>query len=213
MITLPVYNMQGEEVEKINLNPDVFDGKVNEAVVYQAVVMYQANKRKGTASTKTQGEVSGGGRKPWKQKGTGRARVGSIRSPLWRGGGVIFGPYPRDYSYSIPKKIQRLALKSSLNSKLKDNALLVIDEIKVDKPKTKEFVSFLASFKVTDKSLVVLDSLDSNIDRSSRNIPIVTTKRFQDVNTYDILNHKKLILTKKSLDGLVERILRRRKLS
>ena len=208
MITLPVYDMQGKEVEKINLNPDVFDGKVNEATIYQAVVMYQANRRRGSASTKTRGEVRGGGRKPWRQKGTGRARAGTIRSPLWRGGGIIFGPHPRDYSYSIPKKIQRLALKSSLNSKLNDNDLLVIDEIKIDKPKTKEFVSFLASFKIADKSLVVLESLDSNIDRSSRNIPIVTTKRFQDVNTYDILNHKKLILTNKSLDGLVERILK-----
>jgi large subunit ribosomal protein L4 len=208
MITMPVYNMQGKEVEKINLNSNVFDGKVNTAAIYQAVVMYQANKRKGAASTKTRGEVRGGGRKPWRQKGTGRARAGTIRSPLWRGGGIIFGPHPRDYSYSIPKKIQRLALKSSLNSKLSDNDLLVIDEIKVDKPKTKEFTSLLASFKIADKSLVVLESLDSNIDRSSRNISIVTMKNFKDVNTYDVLKHKKLILTKKSLAGLVERILK-----
>ena len=130
--TLPIYNTEGSQIDKITLDAKVFDGQVNKDAVYQTVLMHRANQRKGLASTKTRGEVSGGGKKPWKQKGTGRARVGSSRSPLWRHGGVIFGPHPRDFSYTIPDKIKKLALKSSLNAKLLENNFLVVDEIKLN---------------------------------------------------------------------------------
>lgn len=181
------------------LDPMVFNGKVNKAVLYQAVRMYEANRRQGTASTKTRAVVSGGGRKPWKQKGTGRARAGSIRSPLWKGGGVVFGPHPRDYSYTLPQNIRREALRSSLNSKYNEKDLLVLDEIKVDKPKTKEFKKVLDSLKLNEKALFVLDKIDENLKLASRNLKEVTLKRADDLNAMDVLKVKKLVLTKPAL--------------
>jgi len=186
--------------EKIEgLNPGVFDGKVNKAVLYQAVKMYEANQRQGNASTKTRAVVSGGGRKPWAQKHTGRARAGSIRSPLWKGGGTIFGPHPRDYSYTLPQNIRREALRSSLNSKYNEKDIVVLDEVRVDNPKTKEFKKVLDVNKLNEKALFVLDKIDNNLKLASRNLKNVTLKRADDLNALDVLHTKKLVLTKSAL--------------
>jgi len=186
--------------EKIEgLNPGVFDGKVNKAVLYQAVKMYEANQRQGNASTKTRAVVSGGGRKPWAQKHTGRARAGSIRSPLWKGGGTIFGPHPRDYSYTLPQNIRREALRSSLNSKYNEKDIVVLDEVRVDNPKTKEFKKVLDVNKLSEKALFVLDKIDNNLKLASRNLKNVTLKRADDLNALDVLHTKKLVLTKSAL--------------
>ncbi len=206
MVSVPVYNTDGKEIEKIKLDKEVFDGEVKISVLHQAVLMYQANQRKGLASTKTRGEVSGGGRKPWKQKGTGRARAGSIRSPIWRGGGVTFGPRPRSYSYRLPKKIRKTALKYSLNDKVNNNKLIVVDEIKIDKPKTKLFASILDKLKVKEKTLFMLEKVDFNVIRSSRNIPGVSVKQASDSNVYDVLTNRELVITKRGLEILTERI-------
>ena len=157
MAEIEIYNIKGKSVGKIELDKDIFNGKVNEPILHQVIRMYEANQRQGTASTKTRSEVSGGGRKPWKQKGTGRARAGTIRSPLWRGGGIVFGPHPRDYSYQVPKSVKRLALISSLNAKLNDKNMIVIDEIKLDKAKTKEIAAALRNLKAEKKPLLVLE--------------------------------------------------------
>ena len=186
----------------------ILDGEVNKAVLYQAVRMYQANQRQGTADTKTREQVRGGGRKPWKQKGTGRARVGSSRSPLWKGGGTIFGPHPRDYYYTLPQKIRSEALRSSLNAKNNDKELLVIDAVVVDKPKTKEFNKVMSSLKIAldTKTLFVLDKIDENLRLSSRNIGTVVLKRAEDLNAMDVLNVKKLVLTKTALSIITKRL-------
>lgn len=186
-------------MKKTDFNPNIFDGKVNKAVLYQVIKMYEANKRRGTAATKTRAAVSGGGRKPWKQKGTGRARAGSTRSPLWKGGGVVFGPHPRSYSYSVPQKIRREALRASLNSKYNEEAMLVLDELKVDKPKTKEFKKILDSLKLNGKTLFVLDKIDDNLRLASRNLNEVALKSADSLNALDVLNFKKLVLTKAAL--------------
>lgn len=206
MTTIAVYNSEGKEVEKIKLDADIFDGEVKSDVLHQVILMYQANRRKGLASTQTRGEASGGGRKPWKQKGTGRARAGSIRSPIWRGGGVTFGPKPRDYTYHLPKKIKKVALKYSLNDKINNKKMIVIDKIKIDKPKTKLFVSILDNLKVNGKTLLMLDKADSDILRSSHNISRVSVKQASDSNAYDILTNQKLIITKVALEILTQRI-------
>jgi len=144
---IPIYNMKGKEVESFTLNRKLFDGKVNKALLYQAVLMYNANQRQGSAATKTRGEVSGGGKKPWRQKGTGRARAGSTRSPLWRHGGTVFGPHPRDYSYSLPRKIKRRALLASINSKIRENKIMGIDSVDIEEAKTKKFQAVLDALK------------------------------------------------------------------
>ena len=193
--------------EKIeNLNPNIFDGKVNKAVLYQAVKMYEANERQGSASTKTRAVVSGGGRKPWRQKGTGRARAGSIRSPLWRGGGTIFGPHPRDYSYTLPQRVRCEALRSSINSKYNGNDLLVLDELKVEGRKTKEFKKLLDSLKLNEKTLFVVDKIDENARLASRNLKEVLLKRAEDLNAMDVLKVKKLVLTKPALTVIEKRL-------
>jgi len=208
MFKLPVYNQEGKEIESLELDPIVFDGQVNLDVLYQAVLMYRANRRKGLASTKTRGEVSGGGKKPWRQKGTGRARVGSIRSPLWRKGGVIFGPHPRDYSFRLPKKIKIAALKSSLNAKLNENNLLILDDLEIDVPKTKEATKILSNLKLNgNKSiLLMLDKIDAKSRLSFRNINYVDTISAADTNAYDVLKARKLIVTLSGLKILVDRI-------
>jgi large subunit ribosomal protein L4 len=207
MATLTIYNTEGKEVGELELDPKVFDGKVNRTAVYQAVVCFQANQRQGTASTKTRGTTRGGGKKPWRQKGTGRARAGSIRSPLWRGGGVVFGPHPRDYSFSIPKKIKKLALSSCLNSKLNDKDLTLLDELKIEGYKTKDFAKILSNLKIDDKVLIVLDSLSENIKRAARNLPDVKIQTHQSLTSYDILKYKKLIITKSALSSIIKRII------
>ena len=204
--TLTVYNIAGKKVEELSLNKKVFDGKVNEAALHQAIVMYQANLRLGTASTKTRSEVSGGGKKPWRQKGTGRARVGSTRSPLWRKGGVTFGPSPRDFHYSIPKKIKKLALKSSLNAKIRDDEVLVVNEFKVSEPKTKQVSAILKSLKIDKSSIAVLDKIEGGIKRASKNIPTLTLKLAKDVNAYDILRHNKVLVTPESIKELTRQL-------
>ncbi|MDD5236660.1 MAG: 50S ribosomal protein L4 [Candidatus Omnitrophica bacterium] len=204
--TLPIYNMQGDEIDKLSLDQKVFDGEVNPSAVYQAVLMYRANQRRGLAATKTRGEVSGGGKKPWKQKGTGRARVGSTRSPLWRHGGVIFGPHPRDFSYSIPEKIKRLALRSSLNAKLLENNFLIIDEVKLSNHKTKEVAKILGKLKVKKDALLLLEKIDNDVKLAARNIPHLKMDLAKNTNVYDVLNSEKLIITKRAVTDLVHRI-------
>ncbi len=212
MSTLPVYNTKGEEVERIELNKEVFTGEVNKPLLHQAVRMYEANKRSGTASTKTMAYVRGGGKKPWRQKGTGRARAGSIRSPLWRGGGIIFGPHPRDYYYSIPNKAKRLALLSALNAKVNDNEFTILSELKVATSKTKDFMSILKGLKVDSckRLLILVDKIEPNIIRSSKNIPGVIVKGFDAISTYDLLRSHRVVTTKAGLEKLMERVLKER---
>ncbi len=212
-ITLPIYNTEGKEVDTVKLNHSVFDGVVNEAAMYQAVNAYRANQRRGLAATKTRGEVSGGGKKPWKQKGTGRARVGSTRSPLWRHGGVVFGAHPRDFSYVIPSKIRALALKSSLNAKVKDNNLIVLENFKMDKPKVKDALKVFANLKLNGKKLgkaakvlLLLDKV-SNISRLAlRNIDFLEFNIAQDTNVYEVMTNKKVLITKDGLTQLTNRL-------
>lgn len=212
-ITLPIYNLQGKEVETLKLNAAVFDGRINQEVIHQAIVAYQANQRRGLAATKTRGEVSGGGRKPWKQKGTGRARVGSIRSPLWRHGGVIFGPHPRDFSYTLPQKIRSLALKSTLNAKVKDRNLIILDNFDLNSQKTKDAAEVFTSLKLDAKKqaksysvLLLLDKTNQNLKRALGNINFLDVNLAVDTHPYEVLAHKKLVITKAGLDKLTERL-------
>ena len=204
MAEIQIYNIKGQPVGKIELDKDIFNGEVNEPILHQVVRMYEANQRQGTASTKTRSDVRGGGKKPWKQKGTGRARAGTIRSPLWRGGGIVFGPHPRDYSYSVPKSVKRLALISSLNAKLNDKNMIVIDDIKLEKPKTKEFTAVLRNIKADKKPLLVLDEKDETVIRASRNIPNLLLRDYKTLNAYEVLKQQKLVLTQKALVALTK---------
>ncbi len=204
MPKVTVYNTDGEPVGDIDLNEDLFGQPVNEAVIHEVVVMQLANRRRGTHSTKTRGQVRGGGRKPWRQKGTGRARHGSIRSPIWRGGGVVFGPRPRDYSYQVPKKIKRLALKSALSAKVNDGLVLVLDALTMAEPKTKEMIRILKNLQATDGALLVTASQSWAVDKSASNIPGVKTLDARRLNVYDLLGHHNLILTKDALTCVEE---------
>lgn len=201
-----VYNMQGKEVEKISLDKDIFEGEINQAVLREAVLAHEAARRQGTASTKSRGEVRGGGKKPWAQKGTGRARAGSIRSPLWVGGGVTFGPKPRSFRYSLPRKVKRLALKFSLRKRLKEGSLLVLDKVSVKKGKTREMVELLQSLGLKGKTLLILDKWDEKIIRSSSNLKNLTLCLSSIMSGPDILSHHNLCLTKKALNTIVERL-------
>lgn len=203
MAKVDVLNIKGEKVEEINLNDDVFAIEPNEAVVHQVVVAQLANKRQGTQSAKTRSEVRGGGRKPWRQKGTGRARVGSIRSPLWKGGGVIFAPKPRDYSQKVNKKMKRLAMKSVLSSKVLDNELILLDSLNFDAPKTKEMVEVLKNINA-NKALLVLANKDENVYKSARNIPDVATTTVDSLNVYDMLKYYQLVVTKEAAQKIEE---------
>ena len=207
MATIDVYNIKGEVVGKTELPKGVFEGTVNEVLLHQAVVNYLANRRRGTAKTKTRAEVSGSGVKPWRQKGTGRARAGSNNSPLWRRGGTVFGPKPRDYSYSLPKKARRLALVSALTSKLKDDRVTVLDKLELDRIKTKDMVTILRALKADNKSLLVLTDPDDKVRKSSRNIDNFHLKAPLNLNTYDVLSHEKFIITKEALSQLKGRLL------
>ncbi|MBU4477514.1 MAG: 50S ribosomal protein L4 [Candidatus Omnitrophica bacterium] len=206
MFTLPVANLSGKEVGKVELDEKLFDGKVNIPLLHQAVLMYAANKRQGTASTKTRANVSGGNSKPWRQKGTGRARVGSSRSPLWRKGGVVFGPHPRDYSYQLPKKMKNRALLSSLNSRLNDNLVVVLDALNIDSGKTKDFAKALQTLRLERKVLFVCDKPSDLALRSSRNIKTVGLTQWETVNAADVLRYDKLVLTQKALENLTARL-------
>ncbi len=210
--TLPIYNTIGKEIDAIILDNKVFDGIINDSAIYQTITAYRANQRKGLAATKTRGEVSGGGKKPWKQKGTGRARAGSSRSPLWRHGGVVFGPHPRDFSYTLPAKIKNLALKSCLNSKVKDKRVLVIDSLTITKPKTKEIIQMLLDLKIKVKELkknnvlLLLNKIDASVKLSLRNVPFLNVNSVSQTNAYEILNCRKLIITKAGLEELTIRL-------
>ena len=199
---IPVFDLKGKVIEKYQLDKELFTGKVNKAVLYQAVLMYNACARQGNASTKTRGDVSGGGKKPFKQKGTGRARAGSTRSPLWRHGGSVFGPHPRDYRYDMPKKLKRVALLSSINSKLVDSKMVGISEVKVAEPKTKSFMGLVSALKLSGKSLFIVDNVDQNVVRASRNIREVSIKNYKDFNTMDVLHCDNLVVSKPALEKL-----------
>lgn len=199
-----VYNMQGEIVEQIELSENIFGIEINEHVVYEVVKNQLANKRQGTQSTKTRGEVRGGGRKPWKQKGTGRARAGSTNSPIFVGGGIAFGPKPRSYSYKVPKKVRRLALKSVLTSKVQENEIIVIDHLDFNSPKTKDMVNLLARLNADKKALIVMDEKNINVIKSSKNIPHVETALVNTMNVYDILKYNSFIITKDAVKKVEE---------
>lgn len=203
MANVSVFNMEGKEVGTIELNDAVFGVKVNEHLVHMAVVQQLANKRQGTQKAKTRSEVSGGGRKPWRQKGTGHARQGSTRAPQWTGGGVVFAPTPRDYSFKLNRKEKRAALKSALTDKVQTNNLIVVDELKLDEIKTKNFVKVLGNLKV-EKGLVVLAENDQNVICSAKNIADVNTTLVNTINTYDIMKANKLILTKDAVAKIEE---------
>ena len=203
MATVSVKNMEGNEVGTIELSDAVFGVDVNEHLVHMAVVAQLANKRQGTQKAKTRSEVSGGGRKPWRQKGTGHARQGSTRAPQWTGGGVVFAPVPRDYTIRLNKKEKRLALKSVLTSKVQENKLIVVDELKFDEIKTKNFANVMNNLKA-EKALVVLNENDANVVLSARNIPTVKTALTNTINVYDILKYNTLILTKDAVATIEE---------
>ena len=204
MPKVSVYNQEGQPVGEIELSDTVFGAEVNEALLHQAVVMYLANQRQGTASTKTRGEVRGGGRKPWRQKGLGRARHGSIRSPIWVGGGVVFGPKPRDYRQAMPKKARRAALRSALSAKVRDGALIVLDDLKLAQPKTKEMAGVLKRLGADRKPLIVLGERDPNVELSARNLPGAGTAQAADINVYQVLAHDPLVLTRAAVAKLEE---------
>ena len=199
-----VYNMSGEQVGQIELSDAIFGIEVNQAVVHDVVKNHLANCRQGTQSALTRAEVSGGGRKPWRQKGTGRARQGSTRAPQWTHGGIVFAPKPRDYSYTLNKKARRLALKSALSAKAAETAIVVIDEIKMDAPKTKEFAAFLNAVNVSGKALVVTAAPDANVVKSGRNIAGCQVTFADVINVYDVVNANKLVVDQAALKKIEE---------
>ena len=203
MANVAVYNMEGKEVGTIELSDAVFGVEVNEHLVHMAVVQQLANNRQGTQKAKTRSEVSGGGRKPWRQKGTGHARQGSTRSPQWTGGGMVFAPVPRDYSFKLNKKEKRAALKSALTDKVQTSNLIVVDELKFDEIKTKSFVKVMDNLKV-QKGLVVIDDNDTNVVMSARNVEGVDTTLVNTINVYDIMKAKKVVLTKAAVAKIEE---------
>ncbi|SEP26596.1 50S ribosomal protein L4 [Propionispora vibrioides] len=205
MPKVAVYNIAGQQTGEIELNENVFGVEVNEAVLHQAVVMQLASQRLGTAATKTRGMVRGGGRKPWKQKGTGRARAGSTRSPIWVGGGTTFGPQPRSYAFRMPRKQRRLAIKCALSAKVKAEELVVVEAIDFAQPKTKDVVKLLSDFKAVDsKALIVTGEALENVEKSSRNIRGVKAIASTGINVYDILYHDKVLITKDAVNRIEE---------
>lgn len=204
MLQLDIYDKAGQNVGQIDLSSDVFEVPVNENHLHMAVVRQLANKRAGTASTKTRGEVSGGGKKPWKQKGTGRARHGSIRSPIWRGGGITFGPRPRDYEISMPRKMRRLALKEALSSKVMDNAFKVVDSLSVEGYSTKAFMEIMKGLNVSGKTLFVLKDASDEVVRSGRNIKGVRIVKPQGINVYDLLVFDTVVFDKAAVQQVEE---------
>ena len=203
MANVSVFNLEGNEVGTLELNDAVFGVEVNEHLVHMAVVAQLANKRQGTQKAKTRSEVSGGGKKPWRQKGTGHARQGSTRAPQWTGGGVVFAPVPRDYSFKMNKKEKKAALKSVLTSKVQESKIVVLDELKMDAIKTKDFAKVMSNLKV-DNALVVTAAMDTNVIMSAKNIPGVATSVASDINVYDVLNHTTLVVTKDAVASIEE---------
>ena len=204
MPKVTLFDQKGKNVGEIELNDTIFGIEPNQHVLFEAIVMQRASLRQGTHKVKNRSEVAGGGRKPWRQKGTGRARQGSIRSPQWRGGGTVFGPQPRSYSYKLPKKVRRLALKSALATKVQEENILVLDNLAFEAPKTKEFVSFLKDLSVDTKALIVTDAVNDNVVLSARNIPGVTVLDAAGLNVLDLVGHNKLIMTKAAVEKVEE---------
>ncbi|QGG49184.1 50S ribosomal protein L4 [Heliorestis convoluta] len=204
MPKVAVYNMEGSQVGEIELKEEIFGIEPNESVLHQAVVAQLASWRRGTHKVKKRGEVSGGGKKPWRQKGTGRARAGTIRSPLWRGGAITFGPQPRDYKITLPKKVRRLALKSALSSKVLEGNIVVVDTLAMEAPKTKAMAGVLDKLQADRKALIVTAVNDENIFKSARNIPGVKPVDAVSINVYDILKHDKLVITKDAVAKVEE---------
>jgi large subunit ribosomal protein L4 len=208
MPVVPVYNIEGQVVDQIELDDRIFKAPVSEALLHQVVVMNLAAKRSGTASTKTRAEVRGGGRKPWRQKGTGWARHGSRRSPIWRHGGVAFGPKPRDYGFTMPKKARRLALCGALTKKVELGYLTVLEGLDIpERPRTKEVVKMLNNLEIPGSAVIVTAEVNQNVVRSARNIPGITTAPAPDLNVYDVLSHKHLIMTKDAINKVQEVLL------
>lgn len=203
MPTVTVYNTEGRPVGELELSPKVFDAELNEALIHDAVVQYLANQRVGTAKVKSRAEVRGGGRKPWRQKGLGRARVGSIRSPLWVGGGVVFGPHPREWRQRMPRKARRQALRSALSAKLRAGELVVLDELTLPEPKTRLMAQVLNNFE-TEKALLVTREPDAVVQRSSRNLPGVETGVAKDLNVYQVLKYPKMLITRDAVAAVEE---------
>lgn len=203
MANVSVLNMEGKEVGTMELNDAIFGAKINEHLVHLAVVQQLANNRQGTQKAKTRSEVRGGGRKPWRQKGTGHARQGSIRAPQWKGGGVVFAPVPRDYSFKMNKKEKRAALKSALTSRVQEEKFIVLDDLKLDEIKTKKFVQVMKNLNV-DKALVVMKEKDVNVIQSAKNIPNVKTTLTSTINVYDILKYKTVVITKSAVENIEE---------
>ncbi len=204
MIEVSVVDINNNQIGSVELDNKIFGQPVNRTLLHEVVVMQLNNRRQGTHSTKTKGLVSGGGRKPWKQKGTGRARAGSIRSPIWVGGGTTFGPLPRDYAYRIPKKKMRLALFTALSSKLKDNTLVVVDSLNGKSGKTKEAVSVLKGLNVIDSALIVCDDKNNPIHRGVRNLPNIVIMDIRQINVYDLLRYRNLVISKEDIKRLME---------
>lgn len=204
MPKVALYNVNGKQVGDIDLKDEIFGAEINESALHDVVVMQLANRRQGNADTKTRAEVSGGGKKPWRQKGTGRARAGTTRSPLWRTGGIVFGPHPRSYNYTMPKKIKRAAIKSALSSKVLNGNIIVLEELSLQQPKTKEMVDILNNLKIDKKALVVTAGVEPNVIKSARNIPGVTPTFASGLNVFDILNHDKLVITRDAVSKVEE---------
>lgn len=204
MTKFQMIDMAGKSLEEIELSDDIFNVEINEHVVYLVVKNILANRRQGTQSAKTRAEVRGGGKKPWRQKGTGRARQGSIRSPQWRGGGIVFAPKPRSYRYTTPKKVRRLAMKSVLTSKVQEKELIVVDQLALEAPKTKALSEALKNMGAAKKALIVTADSDKNVVLSARNLPNTEVSTVGTMNVYDILKYDSLILTKDALDKIVE---------
>lgn len=205
MPRVAVYDMEGNKIDDIDLKEDIFGVEINEHVLHTVVKAQLANQRQGTQSTLTRAEVRGGGAKPWRQKGTGRARQGSIRAPQWRKGGVVFAPKPRSYRQDVNKKVKRLAMKSALSSKVSEESMLVLDSLELAAPKTKEMVKLLRNLDVNKKALIVLDGADTAVERAARNLPGVKTLQVGTLNVLDILNHDTFIITRKAV-GRVEEV-------
>ena len=203
---IPVFDLQGRAISQLTLDETLWGGPVKIAVLNQAVQMYRTNRRAGTASTKTRGDVSGGGKKPWKQKHTGRARAGSIRSPLWRHGGSVFGPRPRDFSYRLPQRIRQVALLESLKGKLRDTQLLILDQLSAETPKTKPFAKLAQTFHIAGRSIIVLEQPSETLVKSLRNLASFELRNAQNLNAFDVLNAKKIVVTKDAFEILLRKI-------
>jgi len=204
VLTVPVYNTMGEEVGTFEVDENVLGGRLRRRLMHDAIVMYQANQRQGTAKTRTRSEVAGSTKKPYRQKGTGNARAGSRKSPIWRGGGVVFGPRPRNYHYSMPRKARKAALKSALLSKFLDNEAILLDELELPEPKTRQMAEILARLNINQTCLLALEKHDPNVWKSARNIAGLSTKPATDINAYDVLRERRLLMTRAALEGLLE---------